>query len=280
MIKARLYITIFLIFLMTACVPATSIPEDAESTKLPYLVKIGASSEDMDSFELAEVLVIDAQYYTEDDIAELHSRGFNKIYSYLNVGSVENFRDYYRDFEEITLGDYENWPEERWVDVSNASWQEFIINKGKELFDNGSDGFFVDNTDIYFMYQTGEIYDGLVRILTDLNANSNDIIINGGDVFVTRYLTEHSVDDNDTQIFNAVNQESVYTSYDFDQKQYGLNDEEGRFYLTEYLNLVQSSELTVYVLEYADNADIAKEARKSASKHDYICYVANDIELK
>ena len=36
-----------------------------------------------------------------------------KVYTYLNVGSIENFRDYYKKYEYLTIGTYENWEEEK-----------------------------------------------------------------------------------------------------------------------------------------------------------------------
>ena len=46
-----------------------------------------------------------------------------KVYTYLNVGSLEDFRDYYKEYEHLTIGAYENWDEEKWIDVSDKDWQ-------------------------------------------------------------------------------------------------------------------------------------------------------------
>ena len=73
-----------------------------------------------------DLLVCDAQYLSTAQIAQLKAQGNRRIFTYLNIGSLENFREYYKDYVDLTLGDYENWPEERWVDVSQQAWQNFV----------------------------------------------------------------------------------------------------------------------------------------------------------
>ena len=46
--------------------------------------------------------------------------------TYLNIGSIENFREYYTTYAELAIGEYEHWEEEQWVDVANPDWQKFI----------------------------------------------------------------------------------------------------------------------------------------------------------
>ena len=91
-----------------------------------YAVLIGEDSDIVGKIGNIDVLVIDAAYFTGEDIAILKENGIKEIYTYLNVGSIEDFRPYYEEYEQYTLGPYENWPEERWIDVSNTEWQDFI----------------------------------------------------------------------------------------------------------------------------------------------------------
>ena len=112
-----------------------------------YVVLIGEDNENLDRFPCADVLVIDGEYFTAEDVAYLKNRGVKTIYSYLNIGSIESFRDCYEEYSEYTLGEYENWPDEKWIDVSQEEWRNYIISKGNELSDKGFDGFFVDNVD-------------------------------------------------------------------------------------------------------------------------------------
>ncbi|MBQ8030172.1 MAG: hypothetical protein IJ260_01340, partial [Butyrivibrio sp.] len=63
---------------------------------------------DLDSLSKYDIVVIDAQYFEATDIAEFRSEG-HKVYSYINVGSLENFRDYYAEYQDLTLDVYENF---------------------------------------------------------------------------------------------------------------------------------------------------------------------------
>ena len=72
------------------------------------------------------------------------------------------------------------------------------------------------------------------------------------------------------KIFDGVNQEDVYTSYDFDKEVYEKNDIETRTYYTEYLKKVKSRGYTVYVLEYANKASVRDEAMNYSKKMDLL----------
>ena len=41
------------------------------------------------------------------DIEMLHENG-TIVYTYLNIGSIETFREYYKTYADLAIGDYEN----------------------------------------------------------------------------------------------------------------------------------------------------------------------------
>ena len=51
----------------------------------------------LDKLYSYKLVVIDLQEFDKSDVDKLHSRGI-KVYSYLNVGSVEEYRSYYKRF--------------------------------------------------------------------------------------------------------------------------------------------------------------------------------------
>lgn len=108
------------------------------------------------------------------------------------------------------------------------------------------DGFFVDNTDVYYNYPQESIYDGILTILDYMNHTGRKIMINGGDCFVKKYLTTEK-----NILIDGVNQENVFTVYDFSKDVYTKNDQSTREYYTEYLDLAMSHGCTAYTLEYA-----------------------------
>lgn len=242
-----------------------------------YGVYIGADPESLlGRKNLAKTIVIDAQYYTKQEIADLKAAG-HTVYTYINIGSVETFRDYYKDYESITLGAYENWEDERWVDVSQKAWQDFIADKAKELRKKGVDGFFVDNCDVYYYHHEKAIFEGVCAILRDLHSRKGYVMINGGDDFVMDYVSAYGgLDD----VLDGVNQESIYTSIDWENDSFSVNTHHDRDYFLKYLNLVKNCGKDRYAIEYTTSGRIARRAAMLAKSRGYTVYIADSLELK
>ena len=150
-----------------------------------YGVYIGASADEIinDLEGECDILVVDAAECTDEQFAEIKENKVSdggRIYTYLNVGSLETFREYYEEYEYATLGEYESWDGEYWVDITDEGWQEFIT---KTLADKyvkmGVDGFFVDNLDVCSEYESDEIYKSAESILDELEDYGVDVIVNG-----------------------------------------------------------------------------------------------------
>ena len=135
-----------------------------EFEKNDYGVFLNADASSLERFKMYETIVIDAQYFTKRDIELLHQNG-TVVYTYLNIGSIENFREYYTTYAELAIGEYEHWEEEQWVDVANPDWQKFIGQLSQELYEKGVDGFFIDNCDVYYYAPCESIFEGLTAIL-------------------------------------------------------------------------------------------------------------------
>lgn len=273
--KTKLFIKIIcvlILILSTALLSACSASTSDSTGK--YVVLIGEDPEITEKLSDIDLLVIDAEYFSQNDIARLRENGIHEIYSYINIGSIESFRSYDTDFEKYTLGAYENWPEEKWIDVSAPEWQACAASRVDSLVQKGVDGFFVDNTDVYYNYPQESIYDGILTILDYMNHTGRKIILNGGDCFVKKYLTTEK-----NVLIDGVNQENVFTAYDFSKDIYTKNDQSTREYYTEYLDLAMSHGCTAYTLEYAMDPTIRRQAAAYAGKHGYICYISDNIGL-
>ena len=246
------YILILFLTIISACFLLSC----AESTK-PYAVVIGMEKKEVLELRNYELLVIDADYFTKADIEKLKKNKNKQISSYLNIGSIENFRAGYDEFKHLALSKYENWAEEEWVDISDKAWQEHIYKKASELSAKGVDAFFLDNADVYYHYPEKEIYESLLSILDKLHTLDKDIYINGGDVFVQKAIEEERLG----ELIKGVNQESVYTAINFNNNTFQINDKEDREYFEEYLTKVKN--------------DIKKYCNKQGFKY----YIAKSIEL-
>ena len=117
-----------------------------EFEKKDYGVFLNADASSLERFKMYETIVIDAQYFTKRDIELLHQNG-TVVYTYLNIGSIENFREYYTTYAELAIG------------------EKFIGQLSQELYEKGVDGFFIDNCDVYYYAPRESIFEGLTAIL-------------------------------------------------------------------------------------------------------------------
>ena len=246
----------------------------AESQK-NYKVLIGMEPEQAVQLKGITTLVIDAEFFSQEDIAQLHKNGNTHIFSYLNIGAIETFRDDYAAFAGSALGQYENWAEEQWVNVADRRWQQRIKSKAQLLSQKGINGFFLDNADVYYQYQTPEIYQGLMTILRDIHTEHKPIIINGGDTFITEAIQHNSI----KGIVNGVNQESVFTEIHFKSNTFGAKAAEERAYFMEYLEQCKRYGLTVYILEYGATKKLTKEIATYCERNGFIYDISPSLQL-
>ena len=238
-----------------------------------YGVFLGLNSTDIKNILSYRRVVLEGEEFNENHIQYLHQNG-QKVFAYLNVGALEKYRSYYNKYKKFALGVYYDWPDEKWIDVSKKEWQEFIVeNKAMEYHKKGFDGFFIDNTDVYYQYKKDEIYKGLVAILKGLRQYKMEILINGGDIFVER-LIEESLD-----VFDGVNQECVFTSINFKYNRYEEQSEKENTYFLEYLAKVRKYNKKVYLLEYGANASIEKKIISYCKTHKAKYFISLDKSL-
>lgn len=241
-----------------------------------YGVFLGIDSEQIARLQDYRLVVIEPSEFQTVQIKALHESG-KTVYGYLNIGALEEYRPYYNRFKALSLGAYEDWPEERWVDVSDSEWQRFVAGElGKKYADMGLDGFFLDNADVYYHYPTEEIFYGLCAILKGLKAYDLPLLINGGDTFVSRCINEQLV----PSLFDGVNQETVFTHIDFEHRSYGQQQERETLYFQDYLTRAKGCGLSVYLLEYGADPALSKRIDSYCQENGFFWYNAEGLELR
>ena len=240
-----------------------------------YGVFIGIGRKDINKLKNYQTVIIDAEHFTKADITKLKKAG-KTVYTYLSIGSLEDYRSYYKAYKHLAISKYDGWEGEEWVDVSDKSWQKLMLKRAKEFKKKGVDGFFIDNTDVYYEYKEPRIYKGLVKILTDIRKLNTRVIINGGDVFVSKYLKENK---DLKKIADGVNQEGVFTTLVEDKKK---GEEITRYYLN-YLKKLSKKGIRIYLTEYIveDNKDDGLEDKIAdyCEKRGWDYYISDDLEL-
>lgn len=244
--------------------------------KRDYGVFLNVDDSSLERLEMYETIVIDAQYFTKKDIAQLHENG-TTVYTYLNIGSIENFREYYTAYEKLAIGSYEHWDEEKWVDAASPDWQRFIMQLARELYEKDVDGFFIDNCDVYYYAPRKDIFDGLTVILQYIMTLGKEVIINGGDTYVTEYKERYGTID---PIMTGVNQETVWSHIDFAKGTFNEQNREEREYFCGYLESCKADGMEVYLLEYTANRKLIRKIEKYCRKQGFHFYISDSLELE
>ncbi len=96
--------------------------------------------------------------FTNAQIQQMRAGGQNRVLSYLNLGSCENFRSYYSTDPAghkscVNSGalttTYAGYPDEKWANLANAAYQDLIVNYvAARLAARGIDGFYLDNLEV------------------------------------------------------------------------------------------------------------------------------------
>ena len=221
-------------------------------------------------------VVIDAQYYCKEEIEAFKNKG-HKVISYINIGSLENFRSYYKKYKALKLGKYEHWEEEIWIDVSDQKWQDFMTGEMiPNLIGKGIDGFFVDNCDVYYHFPAAKILNGLTNIMKAMINTGKDVLINGGDTYLDAYCKSGG---SWNDVITGINQENVFAKIIWSKKKFGKADPEDHKYFMSYVERYGKLGADIYLLEYTKDKKLIKEISEYCKSHGFNYYVSDSIEL-
>lgn len=271
MIRKALCLFLTVIFLPVILCSCGSV----DTGQRKYGVFLGFTG-DLDLLEEYETVVIDAQYYSADEISGFRDKG-HTVYSYINVGSLEKFRDYYDEFKDLKLGRYKHWKEEAWIDVSDNRWQDFVINElSAGLLDKGIDGFFADNCDVYYNYPTAENLDGLSKIMEALVKTGKQVIINGGDVFLDAYCSNGGVW---SDVITGISQETLFSKILWIGNLFSAADRDDTRYFCDYIERYAARGADIYLLEYTKNRKVIEKIKAYCEEKGFFYYISDSVEL-
>jgi cysteinyl-tRNA synthetase len=97
--------------------------------------------------------------FTDDQIQTLRAGGRNRVISYLDVGSCEEFRNYWAHApapfvscgtnRAAQLGGYDGYADERWMNPAEPEYRKLLLDYVvPRLAKRGIDGFYLDNLEI------------------------------------------------------------------------------------------------------------------------------------
>ena len=261
----------------TTEVTTTEQPTETTVSEAKYAYGVFLSVEkNIDKLRDYEIVVIDAQHFKKEEIEAFKARG-HKVYSYINIGSLENFRSYYKQYKSLKLGKYEHWDEEIWINVADKKWQDFIVEKlMPSLLDKGIDGFFVDNCDVYYHYKKKAIMDGLTVMMKSLVATGKKVLINGGDCYLDAYCKSGG---KWSDVITGINQETVFSKIIWNKNKFGTASNKDHKYFTSYIERYAKKGADIYLLEYTRDKKLISKIKAYCKKKGFGYYVSDSVEL-
>ena len=274
---------ILLSFLLSGC---NNSPSQEDDLRDEFGVFLGATSQDFEKIKGYQNLCIDVDEFSTSELAYFSENKID-VYAYLSIGSLENYRSYYDTFKHLEFYEYENWPDEKWVDVSDLSWQNHITSEANRLKELGASGLFMDNFDVYYIaleeYEEATpsfkeaIYQGCKSILSNLSNIGLKLIINSGTDFLERLNEEHSDLLDKIDIYA---QECVFSSIeDYDKDDFGRQNKEDHDYYVDIINMMKSHS-SILLIEYTVDIDLINEIKSYCTSNNFSYYISSTVDLK
>lgn len=220
------------------------------------------------------LLVIEPEDYTTQEVAALKESGY-KVLGYLSVGSVSDEREYYQSLEPYTLGDLEDWPHEKYLDISREGAQQWLVARGAKLIEEmGFDGLWLDNIDVYEEYPSDGMYDGITNVIEALDPKGY-IMVNGG----VRYMMR-AIENGDTSV-DGITQEEVFSLVtDYDGKgEFGRQEADQRAEYMEYVSAALNAGMDAFLLEYTRDENVKNDIYSYCEEVGAGYYISDDVDL-
>lgn len=232
-----------------------------------------------------EILFLEPETFDVSDIESVHEKTGAEAFAYVNVGALEDFRDYYDEYVDLTFADYENWPEERWIDVNNSKWKEMIDERLKgEVVGKGFDGVFFDNLDVYGLIGDEKkemTYRSICEIIEAAYRSNLKVVVNGADEFLTDALSKSKSESG--SILDKIygyNQECIFSDIvDCNKGKFGRQDAQMKAYYQELAKELNKKGVEIFLLEYTKDSSLVCEVEEFCNQRGYHYFCAEDLNL-
>jgi|GEM_PF-2866060 len=203
-----------------------------------------------------------------------------KIYSYLSFGSLETFREYYDEFENLCIMDYEGFDDECFIDVRDSSWQDYLLNDElKRIYEYEIDGIFFDNFDVYHHFNESDFLDAIDNFLIRFKLLYPDleVFVNGGYKYFNDCIDAKCKSLN---TISKINIEEVYSRIkSYKKEEFVEQNEKDVKYVLEYMDLLIENNFDLYVIEYVNNNEIYTKYSDTYLSREIKLYMCDSINL-
>ena len=246
-----------------------------------YGAFLGRYDNNVSGFNQYKYVSVELGEFTHTNIERLTHNETNFL-AYLNIGSLETYRDYYDDYESFTFKDYDNWPDERWIDVTNQGWQDLMVELAQGFKDEGAFGVYMDNVDVYSVAkEDGMNYQAfgvaIKNIISRVNALGIKVMVNGG----AEYFDD--MNDAEDNVFDSLwgyHQEEVFSLIeDYDNDVFTTQDDDDKAYYQEIASMMKEKGKEVFLLEYTTDNSLKEVIKNYSDLHEYHYYISSKVDL-
>lgn len=252
----------------------------ATQVDIPWVVYYSDKAS-LDVFDPYDVVVLDRFYHPP-----IHPlvKEKKKVFGYVTLGEVESHAPWFEKLkkEGIVLVENENWPGSFLIDMRSYKWRETLI---KEIIpytlEKGFNGLFLDTIDNAIFLETLDpakyagMVNGAVQLIKEIRFNFPDILI----------MLNRGLDllDDVAPFIHYFLIEDLFTSYDFQDKHYFIQNESVLKGVLATIEEVKADnpKLVLLSLDYWDPEDkkTVAELYEKARKAGFSPYVST-IDLK
>ncbi|MBF0431480.1 MAG: endo alpha-1,4 polygalactosaminidase [Fibrobacteria bacterium] len=179
---------------------------------------------------------------------------------YVSLGEAEKFRWYWKEIEgrDFILWENENWKDDYLIDIRSSEWQDFLVKRIiPKIIAKGYEGLFFDTIDtpLFLEEKDSEKFAGSAVALGTLIKRIREtfpdlVLVSNNGLRAVTHIGAY------VDVFVL---ESMFTTYDFESKNYGKADSSWRKKRIGQINA--NKELfagkPVLVIDYADPGDKA-----------------------
>ncbi|HAD25112.1 MAG TPA: hypothetical protein DDW95_12775 [Alphaproteobacteria bacterium] len=228
------------------------------------------------AFEDYDIVVFDSEHHPS--IQSVQAAGAT-VYGYISLGEVEQYRSHFEAVKKdgILLRENVNWPGSYYVDMRSRAWTERVIYElVPEILRSGFDGIFIDTLDNPIELEQEDpvkyrgMADAAAMLVRTIAAEfpETKIIVNRGYEILPQIAAS----------ITGVLGESVYTTYDFEEKRAKPTTKDDYTYQVDMLKSLKkiNPDLIVMTLDYWDISDTqrVRELYAKQRSNGFLPYVA------
>ena len=246
-----------------------------------YGAFLGRSGNNVDGFNKYKYVSVELDEFSHTNIERLSKKGVHFL-AYLNVGSLESYRDYYDEYESLTFKDYDNWPDERWIDVTNISWQNNIVSLAQRFKNDGAFGVYLDNVDVYSIAKEEEMNyqafgEAIKSMIVRINALGLKVLVNGGGEYFDDMFDQN---DNVFDSLWAYHQEEVFSLIgDYVHNVFTTQTIEDKNYYISIASKMHQIGKEVFLIEYTTDNLLKESIEDYCHTVEYHYYISSTVEL-